>query len=46
VTGWAPFGDPLTLTARGSHLSLRASEARCVSVRACAAETTPSRRAR
>ena len=46
VTGWAPFGDPLTLTARGSYLSLRASEARCVSVKACAGETRPPERAR
>jgi Fe2+ transport system protein FeoA len=45
VTGWAPFGDSLTLTARGCYLSLRASEARCVSVKASAAETRPLVRA-
>jgi Fe2+ transport system protein FeoA len=46
VTGWAPFGDPLTLTTRGSCLSLRASEARCVFVKASAAEIGPVTRAR
>jgi ferrous iron transport protein A len=46
VTGSAPFGDPLTLTARGSYLSLRASEARCVSVKALPAESGHLVRAR
>jgi Fe2+ transport system protein FeoA len=46
VTGSAPFGDPLTLTARGCYLSLRASEARCVFVQASFAENGPVARAR
>ena len=33
VTGSTPFGGPLTLLARGCHLSLRAREARNVAVR-------------
>ena len=33
VTGSTPFGGPLTLLARGCHLSLRAREARSVAVR-------------
>ena len=32
VSGSAPFGDPLTLLTRGCCLSVRTSEARCVSV--------------
>jgi ferrous iron transport protein A len=35
----APFGDPLELSARGCHLSIRAAEAREVHVVAVAAES-------
>ncbi len=34
VTGSALFGDPLTLMVRGCYFSLRASDARCVSISA------------
>jgi ferrous iron transport protein A len=39
----APFGDPLELTARGCNLSIRASEAREVKVRAVRDERTDAR---
>ena len=31
----APLGDPLELSARGVHLSVRRSEARCIHVAPC-----------
>lgn len=32
LTGLAPLGDPLELTIKGYHLSLRKSDARCIQV--------------
>ena len=32
LTGTAPLGDPLELTVKGYHLSLRKSDAHCIQV--------------